>query len=175
MTDLKVVGDATPPLPSEATNPIALVQNPAFGAHLLWSFGRGFQAEKIDELPPMPTFFLVMPLVLHARTLADLRSTNLSSGLSKFVAKLSEQRERLMAVHDRTLRMRELTLQSIATGIASRLLHVDYATGLVRANDVDVPRPPERLKFHVASADKFGRWAAKMPQGQVFQLLQVII
>ncbi|RWI86351.1 MAG: hypothetical protein EOR22_29920 [Mesorhizobium sp.] len=175
MTDGKMEGALTPPSPSDATNPIALVQNPAFGAHLLWSFGRGFQAEKIDGLLPMPTFFLVLPVILHARTLADLRSTNLPSGLSKFVAKLSEQRERLMAVHDRTLRMRELTLQSIGAGIASRLLHVDYATGFVRANDVDVPRPPERLKFHVANADKLGRWCARLPQGQVFQLLQVTV
>ncbi|MER9357777.1 DUF6521 family protein [Mesorhizobium sp. M0514] len=175
MTDGKIEGALPQPSPSDTANPIALVQNPAFGVHLLWSFGRGFQAEKIDELLPMPTFFLALPLILHARTLADLRSTNLPSGLSKFVAKLSEQRERLMAVHDRTLRMRELTLQSIGTGIASRLLHVDYATGFVRANDVDVPRPPERLKFHVANADKLGRWCARLPQAQVFQLLQVTV
>jgi len=168
-------GTQTPTPPREGTNPIALVQNPAFGAHLLWSFGRGFQAEKIDEHPAMPIFFLVLPLIMHARTLTDLKSTNLPSGLSKFVAKLGEQRERLMAVHDRTLRMRDLTLQSIGTGIASHLLHVDYATGLVRANDVDVPRPPERLKFHVANAEKFGRWVGRLPQGQVFQLLQVTV
>ncbi|MBB4145900.1 three component ABC system middle component [Rhizobium rhizoryzae] len=154
-------------------DPIMLVQNPAFGAHLLWSFGRGFQAEKMDALPSLPSYFLVLPLILHARTLADLKSTNLPSGLSKFVVKLGEQRERLMAVHERTLRMRELTLQSVGAGIASGLLNINYANGLVRANDVSVPRPPERLRFHVASAEKLGRWSARLPQGQVFQLLQV--
>ena len=156
-------------------DPIALVQNPAFGAQLLWTFGRGYQTEKIDALPPMPSYFLILPLVLHARTMADIRTTNLPSGLSKFVAKLSEQRERLMAVHDRTLRMRDLTLQSIGAGVASRLLHVDYSAGNVRANDVEVPKPPERLKYHVASAEKLGRWIGRMPQNQVFQLLQVSI
>ncbi|MBY3330375.1 hypothetical protein HFN98_06895 [Rhizobium laguerreae] len=158
---------------ASSLDPIALVQNPAFGAHLLWSFGRGYHEEKIGEFPVMPTYFLVLPLVLHAQTLADIKSTQLPSGLSKFVAKLAEHRERLMAVHERTLRMRELTFQSLGTGIASQILHVDYNSGRVSANTIQMPRPPERLKFHVASADKLGRWAARMPEGQVFQLLQV--
>ena len=160
---------------SKPVDPIALVQNPAFGAQLLWSFGRGYQSEKIDDLPPMPSYFLVLPLVMHARTMADIRTTNLPSGLSRFVAKLSEHRERLMAVHDRTLRMRELTLQSIGVGVASRLLYVNYTSGHVRANDVEVPKPPERLKYHIACAEKLGHWISRMPQGQVFQLLQVNI
>lgn len=175
MADDKVIGPLMPPSPLDTTNPIALVQNPAFGAHLLWSFGRGFQAEKIDELAAMPTFFLVLPLILHGPTLTVLKSTNLPSGFTKFVAKISEQRERLLAIHDRTLRMRELTLQSIGAGTGSRLIHVDYTRGLIRADDVDVPRPPERLKQHIANADKLGRWAARLPQGQVFQLLQVTV
>jgi hypothetical protein len=76
-------------------SPVALVQNPAFGSLLLWSFGRAFQAEKIGALPPMTAFFLVLPLVLHGPTLRIIRSTNQSSGLAKFVSKLGEERERL--------------------------------------------------------------------------------
>jgi Family of unknown function (DUF6521) len=96
------------------TSPIALVQNPAFGSLLLWSFGRSYQAEKVGDLPPLTPFFLVLPILLHGPTLRDIRSTNQSSGLSKLVSKLAEHREQLFAVHDRALAMRELTLQSVA-------------------------------------------------------------
>jgi hypothetical protein len=154
-------------------SPVALVQNPAFGSLLLWSFGRGYQAEKIGDLPPMTSFFLILPLVLHGPTLRVLRSTNQSSGLSKFTSKLMEERERLLAVHNRAFAMRELTLESIAAGIASKLLKVDYETGAVRSNDAKPTTTPERLKYHVAGAQKLGRWFARLPLGQVFLLLRV--
>jgi hypothetical protein len=154
-------------------SPVALVQNPAFGSLLLWSFGRGYQAEKIGDLPPLTSFFLVLPLLLHSPTLEELRSTNRSSGLSKLVSKLAERRERLFAVHDRSLAMRELTLQSVAVGLATGLMHVDYETALVRSNDVRPPKPPERLKYHVAGAEKLGQWFARLPPSQIFSLLEV--
>jgi hypothetical protein len=155
------------------TSPIALVQNSAFGSLLLWSFGRGYQAEKVGDLPPLTVFFLVLPLILHSPTLREIRSTNLPSGLSKLSSKLADQREQLLAVHDRALAMRELTLQSVASGIATSLLHVDYDSALVRSNEAKPPTPPERLKFHISSAEKVGRWFARLPQSQVFSLLQV--
>jgi hypothetical protein len=68
-------------------DPIALVQNPAFGAHLLWSFGRSYHEEKIGQYPIMQIYFLVLPLVLHAQSLAEIKSTQTASGLSKFAAK----------------------------------------------------------------------------------------
>ena len=78
------------------TSPVALVQNPAFGSLLLWSFGRSYQAEKVGDLPSLIPFFLVLPLLLHGPTLRDIRSTNQSSGLSKLVSKLAERREHLL-------------------------------------------------------------------------------
>jgi hypothetical protein len=155
-------------------SPVALVQNPAFGAQLLWNFGRGYQAEKVGDLPPLTPFFLVLPLLLHKPTLNIIRSTNQSSGLSKFVAKLSDHREQLLAIHDRAMAMRLLTLESVAAGIASSLLHVDYETAAVRSNDAKPPLSPERVKYHVTNAEKLGRWFARLPIGQAFALLQVV-
>lgn len=154
-------------------SPVALVQNPAFGSLLLWNFGRGYQAEEIGDLPILTSFFLTLPLVLHGPTMRVIRSTNQSSGLAKFVAKLSEQREQLFAVHDRALAMRSLTLESFGAGISAKLLKVDYDRGVVHANEAKPPPPPERLKHHVASAEKVGRWFARLPANQVFSLLQV--
>jgi len=156
-----------------ASSVVDLVQNEAFGAHLLWSFGRGFQLEKIGDQALLPSFFLVLPLVLHGSTLREIRSTNLPSGLSKLTEKLGAERERLFSVHDRALALRELTLVSIGTGISTGLLHVDYDAARVRSNDTRVPKPPERLKFHVSGAEKLGRWFARLPLSQVFSLLQV--
>lgn len=154
-------------------SPVALVQNPAFGSLLLWSFGRGFQAERVGDLPVLTSFFLTLPLVLHGPTMRIIKSTNQSSGLVKFVSKLAEERERLFAVHDRALALRGLTLESIAAGVSGKLLSVDYDTASVRSNDVKPPAPPERLKHHVSSAEKVGRWFARLPPNQVFSLLQI--
>lgn len=153
--------------------PIELVQNPALGAQLLWTFGQAFQAERRGEVAALTPLFLVLPITLHGPTMRVVKSTNQSSGLAKFVAKLAEEREQLLAVHTRALAMRNLTLQSVGSGIASGLLAVNYETATVRANQARLPKPPERLKHHVASADKLGRWFARLPGNQVFSLLQV--
>src|SRR5262245_60610319 len=105
---------------------IEAVQNSAFGAVLLWSFGRAYQTELIGRQPELHLSFLVLPVVLHRPTLNVLASTNKASGFGKFVEKLSRQREDLVAVHARALAMRQLTLASISTGAASGLLSVIY-------------------------------------------------
>lgn len=152
---------------------VSLVQNAAFGSVLLWHFGRGFQTEKPDELPYMTSFFLVLPLILHAPTLREIKSTNVSSGLSKLTEKLSEKREALFAIQDRAISLRPLTLESIAAGESTRLLTVDYKTARIRANDVKAPAPPERLRFHYSNSDKLGRWFARLSLGQAFTLLHI--
>lgn len=157
----------------EQLSAVAQVQNPAFGALLLWRFVRGYQAEKPGELPVFTLLFLLLPLILHRSTMDVVRSTNQSSGLAKFVAKLGDERERLFAVHERTLALRGLTLESIATGLSTKLLWVDYERALVRANEVKLPATPERLKHHLASAEKLGRWFARLPPSLVFSLLKV--
>ena len=154
-------------------SPVEIVQNPAFGAQILWNFGRGYQAAAVGELPQLPLFFLVLPLVLHGPTLQEIRSTNLRSGLTKLVSKLAEHRELLVAVHDRAVAFRDLSLQSIGSGIATGLLRLDYESALVRSNDAKPPTPPQRLRFHISSSEKVGRWFARLPAGQIFSLLQV--
>ena len=87
-----------------------------------------------------------------------IKSTNRSSGLAKFVSKLAEERERLFAVHDRALQLCGLTLGISCSRNSGKLLRVDYDTATVRSNDTKPPAAPERLKYHVASADKVGGW-----------------
>jgi hypothetical protein len=51
----------------------------------------------------LPLAFLVLPLVLHRPTLEMINSTRKASGLALFAAKLGEERENLLAVHERAL------------------------------------------------------------------------
>lgn len=152
---------------------VSLVQNPALGALLLWKFGKTFQEEKVTELPLLHSHFLVLPLLFHGETLENIRTTNPSSGLPQLAKKLSEQRELLLAIHPRTLSMRNLTLESIATGVAAKQLHINYGDGSVRSNDSKPPSLPERLKYHIRGAEKLGLWFARLNQKQVFSLLRV--
>jgi hypothetical protein len=157
----------------DALSPVQLVQNPAFGSVLLWKFVRGYQDESVSHTPNFELLFLVLPLVLHSKSLAHISSTMAGSGLGKFVSKLAEERDELLAIHNRALSMRRLTLQSIGTGVTTKIISLDYATGNVRANEVKLPPTPERIKKHFAGANKLGHWLARLPAGQAFSILQV--
>lgn len=153
--------------------PVTLVQNPAFGAMLLWKFCAGFQKERPDDLPILTSLFCVLPIVLHGPTLGELKSTNLPSGLVKFATKLGDQREALVALHDRALAMRELTYASVATGIATRLLRLNFENAQISATDQRLPLIPERLKLHYAGAEKLGHWFARIPLSLAFSTLRI--
>lgn len=158
---------------SEVTSTVSLVQNPAFGALLLWQFGRSYQQEKPTDLPVLNLHFLVLPMLLHARTLEKIKSTNPSSGLAQVANKLAAEREQLFSIHGRALVFRSLTLESVGTGIASQLLHLDYDTGKMRSNEARAPRTPERLRYHVRGAEKLGKWFARLGPDHVYSLLRV--
>ena len=140
---------------------------------MLWQFGRSFQEEGSGKQCPMPSFFLVLPLLYNGRILDEVRSTWPSSGLGKLVGKLSDSREELLAVHDRAIAMRPLSFDALGIGISTKLLSLTYDGGVVRANDQKIPDPPERLKSHFAGADRLGRWFSRLPQSQVFHMLRV--
>jgi ABC-3C biological conflict system middle component len=155
--------------------PVTLVQNPALGAVLLWKFCRGFQKERPDASPILISLFCVLPIVYYAPTLRDLKSTYLPSGLGKFATKLGEHREALIAIHDRALIMRELTLESVATGMATHLLRLNYSTAEVSANEEQPPVTPERLKDHYSGAEKLGHWFARLPLSHALSTLRIEI
>jgi len=157
-------------------NESEIIQNPALGAFLLWKFGRGFQADESLQAT-LPLFFLVLPLLLHSQTGRVIESTRRTSGLVLFAAKLGENREDLLAVHERALTLRNLTWISIEIGIRSGLLTVDYSAATARANTLDGPlaKPwlPERLKSMPARAEKVGYWFSKSGINQIASVLRV--
>ena len=155
---------------------IEIVQNPALGAFALWRFGLGFQSE--DSRPAaFPLAFLVLPLVLHRPTLGIITSTQRASGLALFAAKLGQERENLLAVHERALALRRLSLQSISMGVGERLLTLDYVSATIRANtpETAVRKPilPERIRGFSGAAEKVGYWFSKLGLHQIASTLAV--
>lgn len=153
-----------------------IIQNPALGAFAIWHFGLGFQAD--DSRPAsLPLLFLVLPLLFHRQSTMVIESTRRASGLTLFAAKLGEERENLLAVHERAYMLRALTLESLLFGIQGGLLTLDYREATVRANTLLGSRGkaklPERLKNLPTSADKIGYWFSKAGINQIATSLKV--
>jgi hypothetical protein len=157
-------------------NELQIVQNPALGAYAVWQFGLAFQAEE-GRPPVLPLTFLVLPLVLHRPTLDIIGSTRKASGLALFAAKLGEERENLLALHDRALVLRALSLRSIGFAVNAGLITVNYAEATLRSNEADPKAKkvnlPERIKGFSGAADKLGYWFSKVGLGQVSSTLGV--
>ena len=75
--------------------------------------------------------------------------------------------------HNRALAMRRLTLEAVSTGTSAGLLSVMYDEARLRANEVRLRRPSERIKPYTSAAEKLGRWVARVPAPTVFSLLRV--
>lgn len=157
-------------------NEAALVQNEALGAYALWKFGLGFQ-ERDSRAATLPLAFLILPLVLHAPTLAMVLSTYKASGLHLFAGKLGEQREDLIAVHGRALALRQLSLESLMRAEQSSLIRIDPTTATMWAvgpyDDMVVPALPERIRRVGPACEKVGYWFAALSDQQVAHTLKV--
>ena len=154
----------------------AIVQNEALGAYALWRFGLGYK-ERNGQAVTLPLAFLLLPLVLHAPTLAMVLSTQRASGLHLFAGKLGEQREDLLALHGRALALRQLTLGSIMVAEQSRLVRIEPSTATLWAfsphHDLKAPALPERIRRISPACEKIGYWFASLSDEQVAHTLKV--
>src|SRR5436309_1654493 len=108
-------------------NELNNIQNPALGAVLLWRFCVGYERKNAVRTAPMlPLLLLVLPVLFHEETAELVRSTQAASGLRAFADKFkTSQRGKsdlLLAIHERTLIMRSLTLTSLQLAVNSRLV-----------------------------------------------------
>lgn len=160
-------------VPTAALTEIEKVQNPALGAWLMWEYGRRFQATPTTAPSQFLLYFLVLPICLHRPTLEAVNSTQERSGLGKFCEKLGSKREELLAIHERALKLRALSLSSISFGLRAGLFDLDYERGTLRALDQKPPKPPERVKPHAKGAIKLGAWFEALDAVNVFTALKV--
>lgn len=139
----------------------------------MWRFALGYQEKALSEPPALPILFVVLPMCLHTSTLGHILSTRKSSGLGLFVAKIGEVREDLLAIHERAIALRELSLDSIGMGVRCEWLTLNYSSAEVRANDVRPPTVPERIKPMWDGAEKLGYWCGGAGLKQATTLLRV--
>lgn len=162
--------------PHRVLNELEIIQNPALGAFSVWQFTLGYQDEA-GLSAQLPLAFLVLPLLLHRPTLDVIGSTRKASGLALFAAKLADQREDLLAVHERALLLRPLTLQSLGVGVTARLMKIEYENAGLRGFPLEPgskkPTLPERLRPFAAASDKLGYWFYKAGLQQVAVALRV--
>jgi len=166
----------TSPLPPARLSEAAVVQNEALGAYAIWRFGIGFQ-ELEGRAAPLHLAFLVLPLVLHTATLGMILSTQKSSGLHLLAGKLGEKREELLAVHERALSLRNLSLASLIAAEQAQLVRIFPNTAEVRSfsphHGLRTPTVPERIRKIGPACEKIGHWFSSLSDQQVAHTLRV--
>lgn len=160
----------------ERLSEAAIVQNEALGAFAIWQFGLGFQ-ERNGQAASLPLAFLLLPIILHAPTLAMVLSTQKASGLHLFAGKLGAQREDLLAVHGRALALRQLTLGSLMVAEQSQLVRIEPSTATIWAfsphHELQTPALPERIRRIAPACQRIGHWFAGLSDQQVAHTLRV--
>jgi len=154
------------------------VQNPALGAALVWRFCCAYvAAHPTAGAPPLPTLFLVLPIVLHQATVELLRRTWLSSGLRAFAGKFGDIRvskqDLLLQIHDRSLRWRTLTLQSIELAAAGHLIHVTESGQVMPLSKTKARGLPDEVKQLMNDAEKLGSWCGQLTLHEITTTLKV--
>lgn len=154
-----------------------LVQNPALGAVLVWRFACGYTDKSpTRSYAPLPFAFLVLPIILHADSFADLAGTR--SGLLAFVDKFTEashpRSDIILAIHDRAAAWRGLSLAALRISIRTGLLTIvpsECTTmPLSRTRPSGVPGSIAPL---LANAEKLGAWFSTLSVFEISLALKV--
>ena len=162
-------------LAQEARN----VQNPALGAGVLWRFVCGYtENHRTRDHAPLPILFLVIPILFHEQTQEFVKGTLRASGLRAFAAKFGDSKESkqdvLLAIHERALKFRQLTLASLRLALATRLLHVGIEGKVLALSQTKaVSGMPTEARQLMRDAEKFGAWCASLTLHEMATTLKV--
>jgi hypothetical protein len=154
------------------------VQNPALGAAVLWRFCCGFvESHRESDAPRLPLLFLVLPIVLHQATAELLRRTRSTSGLRAYAAKFGDsaisKQDLLLQIHERAIRWRRLSLQSIELASAGRLIQLSDAGEVIPLSRTKARALPDEAKQLLADAEKLGKWCGQLTLHEVTTTLRV--
>lgn len=154
------------------------VQNPALGAALLWRFSCGFVASNpVGAAPELPIVFIMLPVLLHQETVEFVRGTRKASGLRAFAAKFGDSKaskqDLLLQLHDRALRWRQLSLQSLELAVAGRLIAVGDNGEVMPLSRTAARGMADGVKHLIADAEKLGHWCGELTTHEIAQTLKV--
>lgn len=162
-------------LAEEARN----VQNPALGAGLLWRFVCGYtEGHRTGDHAPLPLLFLVIPILFHEQTQGFVKTTFKASGLRAFAAKFGDSKESkqdvLLAIHERTLTFRPLTLVALRLALATRLLHVEINGRVLALSQTKaISGMSGEARQLMRDAEKLGAWCAPLTLHEIATTLKV--
>lgn len=154
------------------------VQNPALGAAILWRFCCAYSTtHPTCGTPDLPTLFVVLPIVLHQATAELLWRTRPSSGLRAFAAKFGDstiaKQDLLLQIHDRSMRWRTLTMQSIELAAAGRLIHLTESGEVIPLSKTKARGLPDEVKQLMSDAEKLGAWCGLLTLHEITTTLKV--
>lgn len=155
----------------------SFVQNPALGAVLLWRFCAAYSAAHAsNESPVLQLNFLVLPILLHRETFEEIKGTR--AGLHTFVDKFSRSENSkadvLLAIQDRVVQFRELTLESLQLAVQCRLVTVVASTSRVVSLSAATPSGVKpSIQSLITNAEKLGGWCASMTLFEIENVLKV--
>ena len=154
------------------------IQNPALGAAALWRFCCGYvEAHPVGDPPRLPLLFLVLPIVLHQATAEILRRTWRNSGLRAFAAKFGDsqvsKQDLLLQIHERAVRWRALSLQSIELAAAGHLIQLLEGGEVIPLSRTKARGLPDEVKQLLADAEKLGVWCGQLTLHEVTTTLKI--
>jgi len=152
---------------------VQAMQNPALGAGLIWAFSHSY-VEAADDGVALPLAFIVLPVLLHARTRKVASTTRASSGIRKFEEKFNREADSLFALNARAISMRSLSLRSVRIALASRMLTLHAPDALLWPSCSSIPQDPQRpVGELMKEAHKLGRWCGEVSLQEVSTILRV--
>ena len=154
------------------------IQNPALGAGLLWRYTCGFVSSHSTHGPvPLPLLFVVLPVILHEQTEDFVRGTQKASGLRVFASKFgrseNSKQDLLLAIHDRMLDLRQLTMDSLRFALVARLLYVDLAGAIPLSETEAVSGIPADVKRMMNNSEKLGTWCGILTMHEIATTLKL--
>lgn len=155
-------------------NEVQAMQNPALGATLIWRFVCGFSPASAGAGAPLPLAFVVLPLVLHARSMDEIGGTLASSGLRKFEEKFANKGDLLLSIQPRMLSLRELSLRSLRIALRAGLVTlVPVEAVLWPVSRTPAPAEGKAVPYLLKSAEKLGAWCRELTLFEVAGILRV--
>ena len=154
------------------------VQNPALGAAILWRFCCSYTTNHpMNDAPALPMLFVILPIVLHQATAELLRRTRPGSGLRAFAAKFGDvtvaKQDLLLQIHDRSLRWRTLTMQSIELAAAGSLIHLTESGKVMPLSKTKARGLSDEVKQLLSDAEKLGAWCGQLTLHEITTTLKV--
>ena len=162
---------------SNLNKEIQNVQNPAFGAFIIWNFVRGYYSNN-KSLVPFPLLFIVLPVIFREDISELLSSTNKPSGLrtfaNKFLSTKVLKNDLVSNIHISASNMKELSLQSIQLALYSSLIALDYEEALAFPfTTTERKQEPKSIVKLGKASEKLGFWCSQLTLHEISQILKV--